>query len=138
MSFGPSQSGLLLNYSATQQRAQILDSDDEENNDNFESEVEENSMPKKRRSKRLTNKKARTGVRRRRTGGGARRTKIRVTKGRVAVRVAGFSGIQHLGASQLITHIPLSKIRAAAKKVLNKSGKVAKRRRRKKGGRKKK
>jgi len=127
MSFGPPVPNLLVNYSATQQRARLVEND--------ESEAEETSMPakRKRRSKRLKKNKSI----RKRSGRGGRRT-VRVTKGRVAVRVPGFKGVQHLQASKLIGLFPVSKVRVAAKKFLNKSGKVSKRRRKKKGGRRKK
>lgn len=72
----------------------------------------------------------RAGQRRGRRGVG--RSRVRVVRGRVAVRVGGFSGLQHLGASQLIRFVPLNKIKSAAKRLLGKpQGKKQKRRRRK-------
>lgn len=56
----------------------------------------------------------RVGGRRRKT----RSTRIRVIKGRVALRVGGFPGVQRLGASQLVRFVPLNKLRAAARRVL--------------------
>ena len=44
--------------------------------------------------------------------------KIRVVKGRVQLRVQGYSGVQHIPSSHLIRYIPSSKLRFAAKKVL--------------------
>ena len=45
-------------------------------------------------------------------------TKVRVIKGKVALRVGGFPGVQHVGASQLVRFVPLNKLRTAAKRVL--------------------
>ena len=63
-------------------------------------------------------------------------TKVRVVKGRVQLRVAGYTGVQSLAPSHLVRHIPSSKLRIAAKKLLGKSkknlgGKRSKKRRRK-------
>lgn len=48
----------------------------------------------------------------------ARTTRIRVVRGQVALRVGGYPGVQHVGASQLVRFVPLNKLRAAAKKAL--------------------
>ena len=48
----------------------------------------------------------------------SRVTKVRVVKGKVALRVGGFPGVQHVGASQLVRFVPLNKLRTAAKRVL--------------------
>lgn len=45
---------------------------------------------------------------------------VRIVRGRVALRVRGFAGLQHLGASDLVRFVPLSKLRSAAKKLLGK------------------
>jgi len=82
-----------------------------------------------RRRRRRTNtlgKLSRKGRRKR-----TRVSKIRVVKGRVALRVSGRPGVQHIGAGQLVRFVPINKLRAAAQRVLNQS--VAGRRRR--GGR---
>jgi len=47
-----------------------------------------------------------------------RSTRVRVIHGRVALRVGGYPGLQHLGASQLVRFVPLNKLRAAARRVL--------------------
>jgi hypothetical protein len=68
-------------------------------------------------------------------------TKVRVVKGRVQLRVAGYKGVQSLAPSHLVRHIPSSKLRIAAKKFLGKSrknpgGKRSKKRRKGKKGKK--
>jgi len=45
-------------------------------------------------------------------------SKIRIVKGKVALRIGGFPGVQRVGASQLVRFVPLNKLRAAAKRVL--------------------
>jgi hypothetical protein len=85
----------------------------------------------------------RVGRRRRTTTGGRSRRKkvrhhrrvkgakgVRVTKGRVSIRVAGH-GVTKLAAAQLVRYVPLSKLKTAAKKVLTSLGRVGHRRRRK-------
>jgi hypothetical protein len=65
----------------------------------------------------------------------------RVVKGRVNLRVVGYSGLQKIPPSALIPFLPASKLRQAAKRALGASGKGKKkthRRRKKRGGRKKK
>lgn len=60
--------------------------------------------------------------------------KPRLIKGRVNIRVAGYSGLQKIAPSQLIPFLPANKLRLAAKKALGNSGKKKKKtvRRRKK------
>ena len=48
----------------------------------------------------------------------SRSTQIKVIKGKVALRIGGFPGVQRVGASQLVRFVPLNKLRAAAKRVL--------------------
>jgi hypothetical protein len=57
----------------------------------------------------------------------SRVTKVRVVKGKVALRVGGFPGVQRVGASQLVRFVPLNKLRAAAKRVLGTPPKRVKR-----------
>ena len=57
--------------------------------------------------------------------------KPRVVHGRLSLKVSGYSGYQRLPASSLIPYLPITKLRAAAKKVLGKS-KVKKSSRRRK------
>ena len=64
--------------------------------------------------------------------------KVRVVKGRVRLRVAGYSGVQSLSPSHLVKHISSAKLRLAAKKVLRLTKKKSGGKRRRKGrGRKK-
>lgn len=76
---------------------------------------------------------------RRRSRSTARRksrvTKIRVIKGKVALRVGGFPGVQRVGASQLVRFVPLNKLKTAAKRVLGSAPKRGKRAHRKGGKR---
>jgi hypothetical protein len=49
--------------------------------------------------------------------------KPKVVKGRVALRVAGYSGVQKIAPSALIPFLPATKLRQAAKRALSASGK---------------
>lgn len=75
----------------------------------------------------MSNSAALSGVLRKTSSGPRRKrrrtrtTRVRIVKGKVALRVSGFPRIQRLGASQLVRFVPLNKLRAAAKKVLGKS-----------------
>jgi len=60
----------------------------------------------------------------------ARRTKVRVVRGRVGVKVAGFSNLQYVPASQIVRLIPVSRLRVAAKRILGKPPKSKRRVRR--------
>jgi hypothetical protein len=57
--------------------------------------------------------------------------KLRVVKGRVNLRLSGYSGVQKIPPGSLIPYLPLNKVRAAAKKVL-KANRVPKKSLRKK------
>lgn len=48
-------------------------------------------------------------------------SRIRIVRGRVALRVSGRPGIQHIGAGQLVRFVPLNKLQAAARRVLGQS-----------------
>jgi hypothetical protein len=79
------------------------------------------SMPARTRSsrkKKKTSKKASKG-------------KLRVIKGRVNLKLSGYSGVQKIPPGSLIPYLPVNKIRAAAKKVL-KANRVPKKSSRKK------
>jgi len=52
-----------------------------------------------------------------------KRTKIRLVKGHLSLKVAGYPGLHRFGASQLIQFVPLNKIKVAAKKILVQSKK---------------
>ena len=64
-------------------------------------------------------------------------SKARVIKGRLNLRVAGYKGVQKLAPSSVIPFIPITKLRAAAKKVLGKTKRkkrVSRRKKRVRGG----
>jgi len=129
MSFGSPPSGLLVNYSATQQRARLGESKP------ADLPTSESMTTKTRRSKRLRKYKKRSGLGRKKSSG--KRSRVRIVKGRLALRIPGYSGVQHLGAGQLVHYIPVSKLKAAAKKFLLKTGRLQKRGRRRKGRKRK-
>jgi hypothetical protein len=119
MSHGANERKPLLNFSETQERASLIDTD-----------FEEDSMARKRKG-RKSKKGKRVLV-------GIKRKGVKLNKGRLKIRVAGYQGVQSLTASELVRHIPLSKLRAAAKKVLKRSGAGKTKRKGKKRGRKRK
>jgi hypothetical protein len=55
---------------------------------------------------------------RRRRAKTVKRAKVRVVKGHLTLKVAGYPGLHRFGASQLIQFVPLNKIKVAAKKIL--------------------
>jgi hypothetical protein len=55
-----------------------------------------------------------------------KRAKVRVVKGHLTLKVAGYPGLHRFGASQLIQFVPLNKIKVAAKKILVQSKKGVK------------
>ena len=103
MSYCANERKPLLNFSETQERASLINTD-----------IEEDSMARKRKGQ-----KGRKG---KRSLKGIKRKGVRLNKGRIALRVAGYQGLQSLTASELVRFIPLSKLKAAAKKVLKKTG----------------
>jgi hypothetical protein len=48
-------------------------------------------------------------------------TKVRLIKGKVALRIKGYPGLTKLGASQLVRFVPLNKLKIAAKRALGTS-----------------
>jgi hypothetical protein len=68
-----------------------------------------NSMPKRKRT--ATSRKGKRG-----------KATVRLVKGRLSIRVAGYPGYQRLAPSQLVRYIPLTKLKQAAKRVLSTSG----------------
>jgi hypothetical protein len=76
--------------------------------------------------RRTTSFRGRNGRRRRRAAAGRHRrrrggfgaSKVRIVKGKISIRVAGFPGFQRIGASQLVRFVPLAKLRVAAKRAL--------------------
>ena len=83
--------------------------------------ISSTSMPRKIRSKSRKGKSSTSS------------RKPRVIKGRINLRVAGYTGVQKIAPSSLIPFLPVNKLRLAAKKALAASGKKKKvvRRRRK-------
>lgn len=81
--------------------------------------VSQTSMPGRagRRRRKRTSRR-RVGS----SSGGSKRSKPRVVKGRVNVRVAGYTGVQKVAPSKLIKYLPANKLRQAARKVLVASG----------------
>ena len=75
-----------------------------------------------------TRRKRKTSTRR--ASGKRRVSRVRVIKDRVSLRVGGFPGVQHVGASQLVRFVPLTKLKAAAKRVLGGSAGASRRRHR--------
>ena len=102
----------LLSY-APHNRAFLIDDDDDDNyNDDADNPFPKSDypMPPSKRSKSR-------GRRQSKGRGGS--TKVRLVKGRVLLRVSGYSGVQSLAPSHLVRHIPGAKLRLAAKKLLN-------------------
>lgn len=114
MTYNFSEQKPLLHYSEEAERASF-----------FDTEELDPSMP--RRKKSGTKKRGK----RRLVGKGLKG--IKFSKGRLALRLAGYSGVQKLAPSQLVRFIPLSKLKQAARKVLTKTGgkKIKKRKGRK-------
>ena len=75
MSYGANERKLLLNFSETQERASLINTD-----------IEEDSMARKR--------KGRKGRKGKRSLKGIKRKGVRLNKGRIALRVAGYQGLQ--------------------------------------------
>jgi hypothetical protein len=123
----------LLSYSDRQERATLV-------RDFVDSP--ELSMPPRRRRGRPSRVGGASAGHRRRKGVRKHRVKgakgVRVTKGRVAIRLAGH-GVTKLAASQLVRYVPLNKLKSAAKKVLKSQGhrRSRKVRRKRRKGRKK-
>jgi hypothetical protein len=95
----------LVDFSTRQDRASLVDA------------ASAPARPPRSQTKTLfpTVKTASSAGRRRRR---SRTTRVRIVRGKVALRVQGYPKIQHLGASQLVRFVPLNKLRSAAKRVL--------------------
>lgn len=74
--------------------------------------ISSSSMPKKTKTSKTKSRAKSTASR-----------KPRVVKGRINLRVAGYSGVQKLAPSSLIPYLPITKLRLAAKKALAATGK---------------
>lgn len=94
----------LLCYSAQQDRASIVDI---------------SMSPAKKSKGGKTGGKGKKGGKKGKKG---KKSRVKVVKGKVNLKVGGFSGVQHLLASHLVQYIPLNKLKAAARKVLVASG----------------
>jgi len=81
-----------------------------------------------RRRKRSKSKSRRPSSQGKRTK--SRVTKVRLVKGKVALRIRGYPGVTRLGASQLVKFVPLNKLKIAAKRALGSVKKPQHRRRR--------
>jgi hypothetical protein len=105
MYYGYNPEEPLLKYSEDCERASFIEDND----------VDESPMAKRRKK----------GGKRRKVGRKGRAPKItkglRFNKGRLALSLSGF-GVQKLSASELVRYIPLSKLKAAAKKILKGRG----------------
>lgn len=88
------------------------------------------------RAQLITTSMPSSGKRKRRSGKtSSTNKKPRVVKGRVTLRVAGYSGVQRLPPSALIPYLPANKLKQAAKRALGATGKKkTTRRKSKKGG----
>lgn len=127
MSYGQPTRGSLLAFSTRGERASLF-------RDTDQSTTNSSSMPAVRKRSRRKSKGRRRSHSRKRVKSAKG---VRVTKGRLSIRVAGYSGLQKIPASQLVKFVPLTKLRAAAKKVLACSGKSKSRKKKKSKGRKK-
>ena len=68
-------------------------------------------MPSRRAASAVTRRRRRPAV-------GKRSSKVRVVKGRVQLRVPGHKGVQNIAPSHLVRHVPVTKLREAAAKLL--------------------
>jgi hypothetical protein len=113
MSYGSEERKPLLNFSDTLERATLIDTD-------FELEESMGSSKKKKSPTGSGKKKAPKKAPKKKS------TKVKVTKGKVGLRVAGYKGLQKFSASELVKHIPISKLKAAGKVLLKQGGTVQK------------
>lgn len=81
----------------------------------------------------VTRRKSKAAATKRKKGS----KKVRIVSGRVKLRVTGYPGVQTLVPSHLVKHIAVTKLRAAAKKVLKDQGKAPSRAGKKRKGAKK-
>jgi hypothetical protein len=142
MSFGFSETleKPLVNFSSTQNRAILVDDSDEEIEHNYlhgrnshDSHKGGHSMSTRRRkSPRFVNK-GKSATKPRKTTS----RKVRVVNGRVVIKIG--KAVQHLPPAHLIPHIPLGKLRIAAKKYIKSRDAIVKKtKKRQKGGKRKK
>lgn len=84
-------------------------------------ETTKTSMKRKGAYKKRRVGRGRKGSSRKKTGRVGKRP--RVVKGRVQLKISGYSGVQRLPPSSLIPFLPIARIKAAAKRALLASGK---------------
>ena len=107
----------LLHYSESSERAKLVDDIDDDGDDGEE-------VLTRKTKKRKSGKKKSVGK--------GKRKVLRVANGNFSIKVPGFSGLQKFSASQILPLIPVSQLRAAAKRVLSHSGKKKNRKKKKK------
>lgn len=98
----------LLTYSESHERATLIDS----------AESFDLSMPKRKRSRSKAGKRKS----RKRSGGRVGKSRIRLSGGRVVLKVPGFKGVHKFRAAALLSKFPQTRIRAAAKTLLRSAG----------------
>ena len=103
----------LLHYSEHSERAQLVDDIDKGEKDSLKTTKKRKSGKKKSVEK-------------------GKRKVLRVAHGNFSIKVPGFPGLQKFSASQILPLIPVSQLRAAAKRVLSQSGKKKNRKKKKK------
>lgn len=123
LSLGQTTKKPLLPFSPNNDRAFIVSESTPPSSSSLVSLLS-SSMPKRKGGRTASTRKGKRG-----------KATVRLVKGRLAIRVAGFPGFQRLAPSQLVRYIPLGKLKQAAKRVLGASG-IRKRtiRRKKKSG----
>ena len=118
MTYNLSKKKPLLHYSENEERASF-----------FDTELLDPSMPRRKNSGKRSKKNKRKSL-----GKGLKG--IKFSKGHIALRIGGYSGVQKFAPSQLVRYIPLAKLKQAGKRVLQRTGGRKIKRRRKKGKRK--
>jgi len=110
----------LLAFSNRQERARVIGSSSFTAQDPMPSRVKRSTRRRKGGPKKIKGAKG-----------------VRIVKGRLSLKVAGFPGTHKLAPSQLIRLFPLTKIKAVAKRFLTASGVGKKKKKRTKKSRKK-
>ncbi len=114
-----------MTYNFTERKPLLHYSEEEERATVFDSELPNLSMSRRKKASKLRKHKQRH------LGKGLKG--IKFSKGRLAIRLGGFAGVQRVAPSQLIRFIPLTRLKQAARKVLQKSkGKTIRKRKRNK------
>jgi hypothetical protein len=95
----------LLNFSASDKRATLLTEDL-----NLVSNQEPTNYTAKKKPTKGTKTSGTQGTR-----------GIRISKGKVVFHVPGYPGVQRFAATQIVQFVPISKLKAAAKRILKTS-----------------